>query len=320
MRRRSGVAARKAGLARAFLFLVVLVGSLTWVAAPANAYPVDPNWAPPPTVYIPATGQTIDRLFLDLWRSGGGSWSYGNPITPELTEPDGRVVQYFEYARFEYWPNGDANGNYVTLGSVGSELGAPILPRRFERSRSAPAFMATTEARAWMPLSPEDAERRAVAEPSYRYVEQTQHGVWGGFRQYWEATGEIAYLGNPVSEEYTAGGVSYQVFERGKLQWSEGVDVSLVPIGAELVQRYQLPTAPGQQGGIPTYDEALFVPPLAVPDPAAPPAAPPGGRSLVISLSQQALWAFNGNEVVRTTYVSTGTEKFRTPTGLYFVN
>jgi len=171
-----------------------------------------------------------------------------------------------------------------------------------------------------MPLSPEAAARRAAAEPSYRYVEQTQHGVWGGFRQYWEATGELAYLGNPVSEEYTADGVSYQVFERGKLQWSEGIDISLAPIGAELVQRYQLPTAPGQQEGIPTYDEALFVPPLAVPDPAAPPAAPPGGRSLVISLSQQALWAFNGNEVVRTTYVSTGTEKFRTPTGLYFVN
>lgn len=320
MGRRSGVAVRKAGLARAFFLLSVLIGSLTFVANPVTAYPIDPNWTPPPTVYIPATGQTIDRLFLDLWRSGGGIWTYGNPITPELTVSDGNVVQYFEYARFEYWPNGDPNGNYITLGSVGAELGAPILPRRFERTRSTSTRMATTEARAWIPLTPAAAARRGVVEPSYRYVEQTQHGVWGGFRQFWEATGEIAYLGNPVSEEYVVGGVSYQVFERGKLQWSEGSDVSLMPIGAELVQRYQLPTESQRQGAIPTYDESLFVPPLAVPDPAAPPAAPPGGRSLVISLSQQALWAFNGNEVVRTTYVSTGTEKFRTPTGLYYVN
>ena len=86
------------------------------LAPSVAAYPVDPNWAPPPTVYIPATGHTIDRLFLDLWRTGGGIWAFGNPITPEITEPDGHVVQYYEYARFEYWPDGDPDGNVVTLG------------------------------------------------------------------------------------------------------------------------------------------------------------------------------------------------------------
>ena len=67
--------------------LVGIVAVLVMAAAPAaGAYPVDPNWAPPRTVYIPETGHTIDGLFLDLWRNGGGAMSYCNPITPEITE------------------------------------------------------------------------------------------------------------------------------------------------------------------------------------------------------------------------------------------
>ena len=74
--------------------LSAVVAALVTVAAPAaSAYPVDPNWSPPTTVYISETGHSIDGLFLDLWRSGGGSLSYGNPITAEITEADGQIVQ-----------------------------------------------------------------------------------------------------------------------------------------------------------------------------------------------------------------------------------
>ena len=283
------------------------------------AYPIDPNWAPPPTVFIPETGQTIDRLFLDLWRTGGGVWSFGNPITPEMTEPDGRIVQYYEYARFEYWPGGDAAGNTVTLGALGSEIGPPMLPRRFAAS-SGSVRAATAEARAWLPVTADEAAGFALDEPSYRFVPEAGHGVWGGFRAFWEGTGEAAYLGNPVSEEYVVDGTSYQVFERGKLRWREGEEVAMVPVGEVLAERFGLPTAPVRQGDLPVYDEALFVPPVAVPDPKAPPARPPGGRSVVVSLGQQALWAFDGDRVVRTSYISTGREKFRTPPGLFYVN
>ena len=112
---------------------------LTAVVPTAGAYPVDPNWSPPSTVYIPETGQTIDGLFLDLWRTGGGALAFGNPITPEITESKGQIIQYYQYARFEYWPEGDENGNYVTLGEIGSELGPPLLVRRFaSRGTTAP--------------------------------------------------------------------------------------------------------------------------------------------------------------------------------------
>ena len=78
--------------------LTGIVAMLMTAAPAVSAYPIDPNWSPPTTVYIPETGQSIDGLFLDLWRSGGGALSYGNPISPEITEAKGKIVQYYQYA------------------------------------------------------------------------------------------------------------------------------------------------------------------------------------------------------------------------------
>ncbi|HEX2281828.1 MAG TPA: L,D-transpeptidase, partial [Thermomicrobiales bacterium] len=309
---------RKPGI----VYLAHLIGivALLTIAAPAGAYPIDPNWSPPTTVYIPETGQSIDGLFLDLWRSGGGVMSYGNPITPEITEENGKIVQYYQFARFEYWPEGDENGYYVTLGEIGRELGPPLLVRRFTSRVTTAPHEELTVARAWQPRSDEAAALMAIEQPSYRFVPETRHGVWGGFRAFWEATGEAAYLGNPLSEEYITDGVSFQTFERGQLRWREGEDITMTPVGAMLADRYDISTEPQPQGAIPVYDEALFVPPVAIPAVDAAPPAPGGGRAVVISLSQQALWAYEDGVVVRSTYVSTGKEKFRTPTGLFTVN
>src|SRR3954454_23797584 len=185
-----------------YLWRLAGIVALLMMAAPAvSAYPIDPNWSPPTTVYISDTGQSIDGLFLDLWRSGGGAMSYGNPITPEITEAKGKIIQYYQYARFEYWPEGDADGNYVTLGEVGRELGPPLLVRRFASRGSTVPRKELIVARAWQPLSDDDAVQKTVEQPSYRFVPETRHGIWGGFRAFWEATGEAAYLGNPLSEE-----------------------------------------------------------------------------------------------------------------------
>ena len=51
------------------------------------------TWSAPRTVYVPTTGHTTDGLFLDLWRSGGGSLSYGNPITAGFTGGEWQIVQ-----------------------------------------------------------------------------------------------------------------------------------------------------------------------------------------------------------------------------------
>ena len=308
------------GIRRVWSLIAVVAVIMTAAAPAVSAYPVDPNWSPPTTVYIPETGHSIDGLFLDLWRSGGGASSYGNPITAEITGSEGQIVQYYQYARFEYWPEGDEDGNYVVLGEVGRELGPPLLVRRFATRGAAAPRKELTVARAWQPLSDDDVTLMTIEQPSYRFVPETRHGVWGGFRAFWEATGEAAYLGNPLSEEYITGGVSYQTFERGQLRWREGEDITMTPVGDILADRYDISKTPQPQGTIPIYDEALFVPPVAIPAWDAAPPAPGGGRAVVISLSQQALWAYEDGVVVRSTYVSTGTEKFRTPAGFFTVN
>lgn len=299
--------------------LVAVIALLTTMFMPsAAANSVASEWAAPRTVYIAATGQSIDGLFLDLWRTGGGAATFGNPVTPELVEADDKVIQYYEYARLEYWPNGDTNGNYVVLGNIGRELGPPLL-RRFSAGFNARSSAILNVNRAWLPINTETSERLAAEEPSYRYIASTRHGVWGGFRSYWEATGETAFLGNPISEEYISGGVSYQVFERGKLQWSPGQNISLVPLGALLARQYRLDMSRQPQGNTPAYDESLFVPPVIVPMWDAAPPAPSGGRAVVVSLSQQALWAYEDGAVIRSTFVSTGTAKTPTPAGYFSV-
>ena len=304
---------------RGFSLAIIAILLFSLMPGPALAYSVDADWSPPTTVYIPETGQTIDRLFLDLWRSGGSEATFGYPITPEIAEPDGRIIQYFQYARFEYWPEGDANGNRVVLGAIGQDIKPLVIPRRLGFRAATISSDSLEMSRAWLPLSQREAEAELEDEPSYRYVAESLHGVWGGFRAFWEATGEAAFLGNPLSEEYVLDGTNFQVFERGMLRWRAGEEIALVPVGQLLVDRYQLPTGPQAQGGIPTYNEDLFTPPNPVPAFNLAPPAPSSGRAIVVSLSQQALWAYEDGAVVRSTYVSTGTEKFRTPTGVFTI-
>jgi hypothetical protein len=59
--------------------------------------------------YIPETGHIIQYGFKEIWETRGDVRIFGYPISEEILEPfeDGqwRTVQYFERARFEYWPN-----------------------------------------------------------------------------------------------------------------------------------------------------------------------------------------------------------------------
>jgi len=285
---------------------------------PAMANSVGGEWSAPRTVYIAETGQSIDGLFLDLWRNGGGTATYGNPVTPEIVAANDTIIQYYEYARFEYWPDGDAHGNTVVLGKIGLEFGPPLM-RRFTMGPREDASVTLDAYRAWLPVTEADSQQLALAEPTYRYVAETQHGVWGGFRSYWEATGEAAFLGNPLSEEYVTDGVSYQVFKRGQLQWSAGQEIRLAPLGALLARKHRHDMSERPQGNIPVYDESLFIPPVRVPLWDAAPPAPSVGRAVVISLSQQALWAYEDGAVVRSTFVSTGTQVTPTPQGFFNV-
>lgn len=70
--------------------------------------------------YFPETGHSLALGFKEFWESHGGVEIFGYPISEEFTE-NGRTVQYFERARFEYNPNAQDEDSRVLLGLLGRE-------------------------------------------------------------------------------------------------------------------------------------------------------------------------------------------------------
>lgn len=284
-----------------------------WLAPPPSGPPPGfQNWSPPRTVYIPETKQSIDGVFLDAWRNWGGVESWGNPITPEFQE-NGYVVQYYDFGRFEYHPD-DPDGVVVHFGDLGEQMRPFVLPR-VSGTGSAAANEAALTARAWEPLAPEEIRPDS---DTWRYVPETGHAVAGAFKTFWEATGEAGYLGNPITEQYKLDGVTYQVFERGKLSQKGAESPTIVPIGKMMVERLRLDTTPTAQGDLPVYSEDLFTPPPAA-TVSGVPADPNGERWVLVNITLQYLWAYQGDQVLWQGYISTGTAKYETPTGTFHV-
>jgi hypothetical protein len=287
------------------------------VPASAVAQQLPGTWAAPRTVYIPETGHSVDGYFLDVWRSWGIA-SLGYPVTPEITE-NGHIVQYYQYARLEYWPE-DPNGDYVKFGTIGRELMPMTLFRNGASGNESDSALHASQSlalqqRAWLPLTGKLATRPNTA--TWRYVPETQHSIQHGFKDYWEATGEATYLGYPITEEYVQDGITYQVFEYGQLAWSPGRDAWEIPVGEVLARRYQISMEPLPQGDLPVYSEDLFIPPPPwVIHPNA--AAATGEKWLEVDLSSQYMIVWQGNTPVAETFVSTGKPRFDTPPGNNF--
>ncbi|HET7034637.1 MAG TPA: S8 family serine peptidase [Thermomicrobiaceae bacterium] len=99
----------------------VSLGRLGSELAP-QSYPSAP--APlvsdPGTRYFPETGHTLGGAFLGFWQAQGGLAIFGYP-TSEPFEQNGRLVQYFERARFELHPESNGSAR-VLLGRLGVDL------------------------------------------------------------------------------------------------------------------------------------------------------------------------------------------------------
>ena len=82
--------------------------------------PVPPFESTAERRYFPETGHSLAFGFKEFWESHGGVEIFGYPISEEFTE-NGRTVQYFERARFEYNPNAQDDDSQVLLGLLGRE-------------------------------------------------------------------------------------------------------------------------------------------------------------------------------------------------------
>jgi hypothetical protein len=74
------------------------------------------------TLYFVPTGHYVAPVFIEYWRTRGGLLLFGYPIGEAYVDASGRLVQYFERARFEYHPNEDDVSYRVQLGFLGEEV------------------------------------------------------------------------------------------------------------------------------------------------------------------------------------------------------
>jgi hypothetical protein len=247
------------------------------------------------TVYFPHTGHHLSNRsgFLNFWRANGQVHVFGYPLTEELVE-DGRIVQYFERARFELHPEHIGTDQQVQLGLVGREvLELQGLPGRID-----------------------DPQNGA------RYFPETGHSLWGEFRNVWERRGGLRLYGFPLSEAVDEGGRTVQYFERAKfvyfpeelpgvfrsLQAANGFnldtlhEVQLGDLGRQLAQARGIDITPiPQLAGTSTWHPAIWE------------------RRIEISIGEQWLSAYEGDLQVFRAPVATGRDGFNTPIGDFAV-
>lgn len=291
--------------------LLCLVVAMTAIGPLGSQRAAADFWSPPRTVWVAETGHTVDNLFLDIWREN--DTVFGNPITEEFALPEqagidaytGLTVQFFERVAIAYVPDAGP-GNRVQFLPIGQQAFGN------DRERYPSRFPGATPG--CDGLSPSDCT----------LVEGSDHTVRWGFKAFWEAAGGAGVLGLPLSEEVKGkDGWRLQYFENVVLRWKKKSGVSAQAAGAAEARRLKLATTGiPQPDGMPQYSADLFV-------------APPGGflglgpgsqqgtnKEIVIDISDQAMWAYEGGSLVINTLVSTGTGNVPetvTPLGYHFI-
>jgi lipoprotein-anchoring transpeptidase ErfK/SrfK len=281
------------------------------------------------TLYFPATGHflTDDQGFLSFWRARDGERLLGFPIA-EATVAEGGAAQYFERGRLEQHVDPASGASVVRTAAVGAEY-AQALWRRFA---AAPP-------------------RKAAANE--QVFESTGHTLREPFLSFWRAAGGLEFFGAPISEatwEMTARGQQeVQYFERGRLERDarmagtpDEVRVSdlgralallrgqdIAPVDNYLGAETYGPAAPLAPDHGPLAIEPTAAPtprpqPVPAPQPATQPrpatARPSGGaKSIVVNLSDQWMYAYEGAALVYDAPVTTGRDGMQTPTGTFSI-
>jgi hypothetical protein len=180
--------------------------------------PAQPAAATEPYRYFPETGRTVAGGFLEFFDAHGGLPTFGYPITDEVVE-EGRTVQYFERARFEWHPENPL-GAQVQLGLLGEQVYGRV-----------------------------DLPIPDPLLPDVLYVPQTGHTVAGPFLALWKQYG-VDVFGYPISEPFQVGGRVYQYFQRARMEIDSGSNaVRLGSLGQEwLLHVASVPNPPPSAG------------------------------------------------------------------------
>jgi hypothetical protein len=167
-------------------FLAVLITlcllSTSWVSVHAQTQGQDPR-------YFSETGHNVKGDFLKFYSSNSNAlFLYGYPITEEYVNKDGRTVQYFQRARFEY--RGDLpEGQRVQLTQLGRET-----------------FIST-------------GLLNVANTFACRSYPETGYPVCFAFLEFFDQYGGVGQFGYPISGfEYHENKI-VQYFEKVRLEW-----------------------------------------------------------------------------------------------------
>ncbi|MEF3273668.1 MAG: sortase [Chloroflexus sp.] len=171
---------------RILIFLLLVL-----IAAPSS---VAANTAAGTPVLFRETGHTLAYAFREFYERQGGLPIFGYPLTEVFIE-DGRPVQYFERARFEW----HAELALVQVGHLGRW-----------------AATAYADHDAFVPLS--------TAPDNADFFPETGHSLSGAFRSFWWRNGGLPTFGFPLSEPFSIIDESgqpllVQYFERARFEW-----------------------------------------------------------------------------------------------------
>ncbi|WP_298816433.1 L,D-transpeptidase [Chloroflexus sp.] len=270
---------------------------LIWIVTAAAAQPVTSLHRLPMArvVYFPTTGHHLSNRvgFLDFWRANGQLHTFGMPISEELVI-DGRIVQYFERARFEYHPEYAGKPQQVQLGLIGREW--------LERSGLLKPAVAANNSGAFFP--------------------ETGYTLDGEFLEFWERRGGLPIFGFPISAETQEDGTIVQYFERARFRYHPealspflrrqqsiyGFDldalheVQIDDLGHQLAHLLGINTRPvARLPGAVDWSPALW------------------SRRIEVDLSRQYLFAYEDDLLVFTAPVATGRDGFNTPRGEFTI-
>jgi hypothetical protein len=175
-------------IAISVLLLAVLL--TTWGTAQAQSTDVR---------FFPDTGHNVSGAFLQFYESAPNPLLvYGYPISEQMTSRDGRVVQYFQRARFELGAS-----QTVQLTPLGVLTYQPASPMTINNPNACELF--------------------------------NNIPVCYAFLEFYKAHGGPAQFGNPISPFESSAGLIVQYFEGARFEWRadrpEGERVAITELG-----------------------------------------------------------------------------------------
>lgn len=289
------------------------------------------------------SGHRLDDTygFLTFWREHHGEQLFGEPVTVPFRE-NGLMVQYFERGRLE--KHTELAGEPVLPGRVGVDYAAALWltfdppPEPLQQKKR---LVRLEEGE-----RPFEATGYTVAEPFRAFWD-----TYGGIETFGYPISEIVwdYVGDQL--------VQMQYFERARLELHENgatSEVRISSLGRDLAILRGHDLSPDGQGAqavevaateetappapptvstdvepLPTVQPAndpAAATPTPLPQPTATPAPAPaapapayGAKYIVVNLSSQWLYAYQGDVLVFEAPVSTGRDGFNTPVGTFSV-